>query len=187
MDSLTTAYLVCMLIGSGCAVGGAFAGNRITPIESSDKSDTPVSDSEETALAASPTTKQSTPAYPENKQPAKPNIDVKSEISKGFGGDDSIADSIMLFLKTPVKEWRTISEDFPTLTKKFRQTMTHPNMNKCPQNLLKVCDIVSKKYSNIKDYVQGNSFTELGDQTAEAARLLENTAQTQPAASSTAQ
>jgi hypothetical protein len=35
MDSLTTAYLVCMLIGSGCAVGGAFAGNKMFPIESS--------------------------------------------------------------------------------------------------------------------------------------------------------
>jgi len=36
MDSLTTAYLVCMFIGSACAVGGAFAGNKLSPIESSD-------------------------------------------------------------------------------------------------------------------------------------------------------
>jgi hypothetical protein len=35
MDSLTTAYLVCMGIGSVCAVGGALAGNRAFPIESS--------------------------------------------------------------------------------------------------------------------------------------------------------
>jgi hypothetical protein len=35
MDSLTTAYLVCMLLGSGCAVGGAVAGNKLFPIESS--------------------------------------------------------------------------------------------------------------------------------------------------------
>lgn len=35
MDSLTTAYLVCMLIGSTCAVGGALAGNKAAPIESS--------------------------------------------------------------------------------------------------------------------------------------------------------
>jgi hypothetical protein len=35
MDSLTTAYLVCMLIGSASAVGGAMAGNKFAPIESS--------------------------------------------------------------------------------------------------------------------------------------------------------
>lgn len=35
MDSLTTAYLVCMLLGSGCAVGGAVLGNKLFPIESS--------------------------------------------------------------------------------------------------------------------------------------------------------
>ena len=40
MDSLTTAYLVCMLIGSGCAVGGAFMGNKLLPIESSEKVET---------------------------------------------------------------------------------------------------------------------------------------------------
>ena len=36
MDSLTTAYLVCMLIGSGCAIGGAMAGNKAFPIGSSE-------------------------------------------------------------------------------------------------------------------------------------------------------
>ena len=35
MDSLTTSYLVCMLIGSASAVGGAMAGNKMFPIESS--------------------------------------------------------------------------------------------------------------------------------------------------------
>ena len=42
MDSLTTAYLVCMLIGSGCAIGGAVAGNRVFPIESSAITSAPV-------------------------------------------------------------------------------------------------------------------------------------------------
>jgi hypothetical protein len=35
MDSLTTAYLVCMLIGSVSAIGAAFVGNKMFPIESS--------------------------------------------------------------------------------------------------------------------------------------------------------
>ena len=35
MDSLTTAYLVSMLIGSVCAIGGALLGNKMAPIESS--------------------------------------------------------------------------------------------------------------------------------------------------------
>jgi hypothetical protein len=178
MDSLTTAYLVCMLIGSGCAVGGAFAGNKIFPVESSEKEAIPLT----SKLPTSPPKVETPP-------PPKP-VDIpalKSKISAGFGGADDVADLIVLFLQTPVKDWKTISEDFSSLTKKFRQTMTHPNLNKCPQNLLKVCDIVSKKYSNMKDYNQGNAFTELGNQTSEAAQLLENTVQTQPAVSSEAQ
>jgi hypothetical protein len=43
MDSLTTAYLVCMLIGSISAVGGAFAGNKMFPIESSEVSQQSIS------------------------------------------------------------------------------------------------------------------------------------------------
>lgn len=45
MDSLTTAYLVCMLIGSTCAVGGAMAGNKLSPIESSAAISPPVVES----------------------------------------------------------------------------------------------------------------------------------------------
>ena len=106
--------------------------------------------------------------------------ELKTKISNGFGGADEVADIIVLFLKTPVKDWKNISEDFPTLTKKFRQTLTHPNLNKCPQNLLKVCGLVSQKYSNMKDLAQGNQFTELGDQTTEAFHFLENTEQSPP-------
>ena len=177
MDSLTTAYLVCMLIGSGCAVGGAIAGNKMFPIESSEK-------------VVVPPTSQPPSSPPKVETPTPKPVDLaalKSKISTGFGGADDVADLIILFLQTPVKDWRAISEDFPSLTKKFRQTMTHPNLNKCPENLLKVCDIVSQKYSNMKDYNQGNAFTELGNQTSEAAQLLENTEQTQPAVSSAVQ
>lgn len=35
MDSLTTAYLVCMLIGTLGSFAGAYAGNKMFPIESS--------------------------------------------------------------------------------------------------------------------------------------------------------
>lgn len=35
MDSLTTAYLVCMLIGSLGSFAGSYAGNKMFPIESS--------------------------------------------------------------------------------------------------------------------------------------------------------
>jgi hypothetical protein len=166
MDSLTTAYLVCILIGSIGSFSGAFLGNKFAPIESS--VDTTIPEVKE----------------PEKvKQPEKPKptlsedelVNLKNQISNGFGGADAIAESIVLFLKTPVKNWETISPDFASLTKKFRQTLTHPNLNKCPQNLLKICGLVSQKYSNMKDFIQGNEFTELGDQTFEAYQFLENT------------
>jgi hypothetical protein len=35
MGSLTTAYLVCMLIGSVTSIAGAYIGNKIYPIPSS--------------------------------------------------------------------------------------------------------------------------------------------------------
>ena len=35
MDSLTTSYLVCMLIGSVGTLAGAFLGNKVFQIESS--------------------------------------------------------------------------------------------------------------------------------------------------------
>lgn len=37
MDSLTTAYLVCIFIGSAGSVVGAFIGNKMSPIPSSAK------------------------------------------------------------------------------------------------------------------------------------------------------
>lgn len=181
MDSLTTAYLVCMLIGSGCAVGGAYAGNKAFPIESSAIS-APAAES-----TPVPPPKVETPKPPEVVNPTADQINkLKTELTTSFG-DENIANSILLFLRTPVKEWKTIDPDFSSLTKKFRQTLTHPNMNKCPQNLLNVCGLVSKKYSNIKDFVSGEQITELGDQTLEAVKFLENTAQTAPATSSAAQ
>lgn len=166
MDSLTTAYLVCMLLGSGCAVGGAVMGNKLFPIGSSSATSSalvevkPVEEKPEVQKVQE-TSKAS------EEQIAK----LKFELTAAFG-DENIANSILLFLKTPVKDWKTIDPEFSSLTKKFRQTLTHPNMNKCPQNLLNVCGLVSKKYSNIKDFVNGQPITELGDQTLEATKFL---------------
>lgn len=41
MDSLTTAYLVCILIGTFGSFAGAYAGNKMLPIESSLVLETP--------------------------------------------------------------------------------------------------------------------------------------------------
>ena len=61
MDSLTTSYLVCMLIGSMCAVGGAVAGSKVFPFESSAIATPPVVESPVSA-APSQNTAQTQPA-----------------------------------------------------------------------------------------------------------------------------
>ena len=90
MDSLTTAYLVCMLIGSTCAVGGALAGNKAAPIDSSATTSTPVVNSK-----PAPTPKVEVPAPPKVFEPTQEQINkLKSELTKSFG-DETISNSII--------------------------------------------------------------------------------------------
>ena len=81
----------------------------------------------------------------------------------------------MMFIKTPVTEWKQIAGNPSELRRKFMQTLTHENLNKCPQNLKDVCKLVSIKYSNMKDFIEGNPYQNYGDQTQEATALLSST------------
>ena len=90
--------------------------------------------------------------------------------------DDEFANNVMDFIKTPVMDWKKIATTPQVLRSKFRRTLSHPNLQKCPKELLDVCKIVNIKYSNMKDFIDGKSFVPYGDQTSEASSLLTNTA-----------
>jgi len=62
MDSLTTSYLVGMLIGSASAVGAAFLGNKVSPIESSSAVTSPPAVESSVAAPSLQNTEQSSPA-----------------------------------------------------------------------------------------------------------------------------
>lgn len=67
MDSLTTAYLVCMLIGTLGSFAGAYAGNKMSPIESSTLVVEPV------ASVQTPPEQPPSPQNTEQTQPVAPS------------------------------------------------------------------------------------------------------------------
>lgn len=62
MDSLTTSYLVGILIGSLSAIGGAVGGSRVSPIESSSAIAPPPAVEPSVAVAPPQNTEQIPPA-----------------------------------------------------------------------------------------------------------------------------
>jgi hypothetical protein len=101
---------------------------------------------------------------------------LEQVIKDEFKMDDEFANNVMDFIKTPVMDWKKIATSPQVLRSKFRRTLSHPNLQKCPKELLDVCKIVNIKYSNMKDFIDGKSFVPYGDQTPEASTLLTNIA-----------
>ena len=165
MVSLSTVYLISILLTSAAGFGSAFAAKKVTG-------------GAVTTLPPSETLPEAPPSEPKDQSV------LSSAIQSGFGMDQEFADGIMEFIQTPVGEWNKIASTPSELRRKFMRTLTHPNLNKCPQELLKVCELVSKKYSNMRDFIEGNSYQNDGDQTQEAIALLSSSEQTEPSASS---
>jgi hypothetical protein len=179
--SLTTIYAVSIVLGSILAFSSTFAGTKVYPIQEAinnikEKVQESIPKPEEPPLK---TTVETPPPVEQNPDLEK----LKSDLSVQFEGNDTASQYIVDFLKTPVEDWQEIASNFSELTRKFRLSLTHPNLNKCPTNVLQICQMVSQKYSNMKDLIQGNDFTELGDQTEEAIKLMEDIPKPDPATS----
>jgi hypothetical protein len=111
--------------------------------------------------------------------PAPVDVNTLQEaIKTGFNKDDEFAKNVVDFIKTPVVNWEAIAPTPSELRRKFMKTLAHANQNKCPEKLLDLCKIVSIKYSNMKDSIEGNSYIPYGDQTAEVISLLSSNEQT---------
>jgi len=184
--SLSTVYAVSIVLGSILAFATTFAGTKVYPVQEGGATiQEAIETMKETVQEIVP--KQQEPPLKttvETPPPVEQKVDLeklKSDLSVQFNGNELASQYIVDFLKTSVKNWQEIAPNFSELTRKFRLSLTHPNLNKCPTNVLQVCQMVSQKYSNMKDLIQGNDFTELGDQTAEAVKLIEDIPQPSPA------
>jgi hypothetical protein len=184
--SLSTVYAVSIVLGSILAFATTFAGTKVYPIQEGGATfQEAVETVKETVQDILP--KQQEPPLQTNVEtppPVEPTVDLeklKSDLSAQFEGNEIASQYIIDFLKTPVKNWQEIAPNFSELTRKFRLSLTYPNLNKCPTSVLQICQMVSQKYSNMKDLIQGKNFTELGDQTSEAAKLMEDIPQSLPA------
>lgn len=164
MVSLSTVYLISILLTSAAGFGSAYVAKKF--------------------VGGAVTTLPPSESIPEPPSEPKDQSVLSTAIQSGFGMDQEFADGIIEFIQTPVVEWNKIASTSSELRRKFMRTLTHPNLNKCPQELLKVCELVSKKYSNMKDFIEGNSYQNDGDQTQEAIALLSSSEQTEPPASS---
>jgi hypothetical protein len=103
--------------------------------------------------------------------------DIREQIKTEFGKDDTFADNVIDFIKTPVEDWTQIASTKEELFEKFRETLSDPDIGKCPANLKNICKIVVVKYMNMEKYIDGDqTAVTYGDQTDEASRLLSNTA-----------
>ena len=154
MVSLTTVYILSVILASVAGMGSAFAGDKMIG---------------GTIVSKEPP-KEEQPVPEATSQPS-----LSEAIQTGFGMNSDFANNVMMFIKTPVTEWKQIAGNPSELRRKFMQTLTHENLNKCPQNLKDVCKLVSIKYSNMKDFIEGNPYQNYGDQTQEATALLSST------------
>lgn len=157
MASLTTVYSISIVLTSIAGMGSAFAGNRIYPIAGG---------------AESPVIKEE-PLVSKSEEP-----DLKKAIMDGFDLDEEFANNLTLFIKTPVILWTNIASSPQELRQKFMKTLTHPNLNKCPESLTEICKLVSIKYSNMKDFIDNKDYSNFGDQTLEARTILSRSSST---------
>ena len=146
MASLTTVYMISIILTSIAGIGSAFVGNRIYPISGGAEK-------------------------PEEK-PEEKLGPLEETIKSEFNMDDEFAKNVVAFIKTPVPQWKTIAADDRELKQKFRRALTHPNLNKCPARLLDICKIVNIKFVNMMDLINGKPYTPYGDQTADANAVL---------------
>jgi hypothetical protein len=163
MASLTTVYMISIILTSIAGMSSAFVGNSIYPLTGGADEKPEVQADLESTPSAEP--------LPETQ--AEETLEPLEETIKNeFNMDDEFARNVIAFIKTPVTEWKTIAADDRELKKKFRNTLTHPNLNKCPARLLDVCKIVNIKFVNMIDLINDKSYTPYGDQTADALAVL---------------
>ena len=248
MASLTTVYMISVLLSSAAGMGAAFVGNKIYPIkggaevppptpaevkkataeaadkaarlaaadsyqiakaqeiESSSKEKTPIPLEPKLEVEDVPEpVKEETKQEPVKEEPKQEPEPVKEEtkaepepvkeepepvkeepeadkltkaIMDGFGMDAEFAKNVVAFIKTPVTSWEEIATTQSELRQKFMKTLTHPNLNKCPEALKNICKIVSVKYSNMKDFIEKKGYTPFGDETADALNVLSSSSST---------
>jgi hypothetical protein len=58
--------------------------------------------------------------------------------------------------------------------------MVHADKNKCPVELLSLCNMVSVKFSNMKDFINNEQYDNIGDETQEALKILEEAPAPEP-------
>lgn len=154
MASLTTVYIISIILTSIAGMGSAFVGNKIYPLSGG-------------SYVVKPEA-----IKPEAIKPETIVDPLEETIMKEFNMDAEFAKNVVTFIKTPVTQWNTIASDPRELKKKFMRALTHPNLNKCPPRLLDICKIVNIKYSNMADLINGKSYTPYGDQSVDAAAVL---------------
>jgi len=146
MASLTTVYILSIVLASLSGIGSAFAGHTFYQWGGSG-----------TILPPEP----------------KSEPDLKKLLEKETTKE--VAESMVEFIETPVMEWKKIAPSFRELVQKYVSTATHPDKNKCPPKLLKICNLVSVKFSRMRDFIRSEAPDSLGNQTSEALAILQNT------------
>lgn len=162
MASLTTVYVISIILTSLAGIGSAFVGNKIYPLKGG-------------SVVEVETPKEVTPPAPAPAIQVADTNPLQEAIKSGFNMDDEFAANVVDFIKTPVIEWTSIAGSPQELRRKFMKALTHPNLNKCPAKLLDLCKIVNIKYSNMKDFIENNPYIPYEDQTKDALDLLSST------------
>ena len=175
--------MISVLLSSAAGIGAAFVGNTIYPIkgggEPVEVKKAPAEEpkpeetkEEEQPNAEEPKLEKEEPK-PEEAKPEEPRRDkLTTAIMDGFKMDEEFARNVVDFIKTPVTSWKDIANTPTELRQKFKKTLTHPNLNKCPTVLKDVCKIVAVKYSNMKDFIDEKDYMAFGDETADALNVL---------------
>ena len=163
MASLTTVYGICIVLASLAGIGSAFAANKIYPLTGGALSTS-------TELIKMDSTVEQKQEAPEDVSPEH----LEEQIAKEFGNEIA-AKNIVEFIRTPVENWQSIAPSFNALRQKYARSMTHPDQDKCPKKLTDLCNMVSIKFSEMRQFINGETHQNLGDQSADALKILNST------------
>ena len=152
MSSVTSSYAGALILASMAALGAAYLGGKAT------------------AAVKMPDVKlPSVIGAPAITGPTYLTEEEARKKLKPFA-DDAATSAMFAFVKTPVKEWQKLKDQWQSLRTLIGSAFVHPD--KCPAALTKICELVYNKFSQMNKAEKGELYDDIGDQWPEFSDLV---------------
>jgi len=148
MVSLTTVYILSVILTSIAGMGSAFAGNKFVG-----------------------------GAYDPDKNRPQYSDDIKISwvgriLHDKLDMPRPTSQAIKEFIMTPVSEWKTVGSSAEALRVKYKVILDDKNSRQYSIDLTKIYDMVDKKYENMVKAANNTDYENIGDQSEQAISII---------------